>query len=176
MRGTSLMLLDGREYRIGLCEGVSPKKSLIKIGEPSHTSTRFFATRLFQMPADVVGIGGGKKTPRISRWSFSRCLRTWWEWAKKHHAFPGGAFSDARADVVGIGGAKKNTTHFQVELAPRGGVECVGGVAGFPPAAILQRLRQVMGLAARSGGFVRVSHRKIAGKNRRTLSHEEICL
>jgi hypothetical protein len=31
------------------------------------TSTRFFATRFFQMPEDVVGIGGGKKTPRISR-------------------------------------------------------------------------------------------------------------
>ena len=30
--------------------------------------------------------------------------------------------------------------------------------------------------AQASQSFVRVSHRKIAGKNRRTLSHEEICL
>jgi hypothetical protein len=41
-------------------------------------------TRFFQMPADVVGIGGGKK----------------------HHAFPDGAFSNARADVVGNRRAK----------------------------------------------------------------------
>src|ERR1700730_14484889 len=43
-----------------------------------------FATRFFQMPAGVVGIGGGKKlvgigggekTPRIFRWSFFRCPR-----------------------------------------------------------------------------------------------------
>jgi hypothetical protein len=27
-----------------VCEGVSPKKSLVKIGEPSRVSTRFFAT------------------------------------------------------------------------------------------------------------------------------------
>jgi hypothetical protein len=48
----------------------------------------FFATRLFQMPADVVGIGGGKKTPRIFRWSFFRCPRTWWGigGGKKHPA------------------------------------------------------------------------------------------
>jgi hypothetical protein len=67
------------------CEGVSPKKSLLKIGEPSHTrkltwwesegakntthfqteflTTRFFATRFFQMPADVVGNRRGKNTP-----------------------------------------------------------------------------------------------------------------
>jgi hypothetical protein len=106
------------------------KKSLVKIGEPSHTRrltwwesegakntthfqtefliTRFFATRFFQMPADLVGIGGGKK----------------------HHAFPDGAFSNARADVVG-NPRGENTPHS-------------------------------------------VSPKKIAGKNRRALSHEEI--
>jgi hypothetical protein len=52
------------------CEGVSPKKSLVKIGEPSHTSTRFFATRFFQMPAR----GRGGKS----------------EGAKKNHAMGSG--------------------------------------------------------------------------------------
>jgi hypothetical protein len=36
----------------GLLRGcLTEKKSLVKIGEPSHMSTRFFATRFFQMPA-----------------------------------------------------------------------------------------------------------------------------
>jgi hypothetical protein len=43
------------------------------------TSTRFFATRFYQMPADVVGLGKGKKP----------------------HAFSDGAFSNARADRGG---------------------------------------------------------------------------
>src|SRR6476646_10343111 len=78
-------LIDVRPVSGVFCEGVSPKKSLVKIGEPcrrvkigepcrrvkigepSHTSTRFFATRFFQMPAR----GRGGKS----------------EGAKKHHAF-----------------------------------------------------------------------------------------
>ena len=66
------------------CEGVSPKKkSQVKIGEPSHTSTRFFATRFFQMPARGRGgkSEGAKNTTHFqteahdfSRRDFSRCL------------------------------------------------------------------------------------------------------
>jgi hypothetical protein len=59
-----------------------PKKSLIKIGQPSHTSTRFFATRFFQMPAR----GRGGKS----------------EGGKKRHAFPRRSFFRMpSADVVG---------------------------------------------------------------------------
>jgi hypothetical protein len=62
-------------------------------------TTRFFATQFFQMPADVVGIGGGKK----------------------HHAFPDGAFSNARADVVGIGGGKTpRIVRYQAICPPSG--------------------------------------------------------
>jgi hypothetical protein len=73
----------GQQSIDDFCEGVSPKKSLIKIGEPSHTSTRFFATRFFQMPAR----GRGGKS----------------EGAKKHHAFSRRSFFRMpSADVVGI--------------------------------------------------------------------------
>jgi hypothetical protein len=55
----------------GLLRGcLTEKKSLVKIGEPSHMSTRFFATRFFQMPAR----GRGGKS----------------EGAKKHLPFPDG--------------------------------------------------------------------------------------
>src|SRR4029077_13961239 len=58
------------------------KKSLVKIGEPSRMSTRFFATRFFQMPARGRGgkSEGAKKTPRIfqTEFFFECLLRTWW--------------------------------------------------------------------------------------------------
>src|SRR6478736_8657414 len=72
---------------------LTEKKSLVKIGEPSHMSTRFFATRFFQMPARGRGgkSEGAKKTPRIFQTEFflGCLLRTWW----------------------GIGGAKKHPPH-----------------------------------------------------------------
>src|SRR6478736_7764818 len=72
---------------------LTEKKSLVKIGEPSHMSTRFFATRFFQMPARGRGgkSEGAKKTPRIfqTEFFFGCLLRTWW----------------------GIGGAKKHPPH-----------------------------------------------------------------
>jgi hypothetical protein len=45
-------LIDVRPVSGVLLRGcLTEKKSLVKIGEPSHMSTRFFATRFFQMPA-----------------------------------------------------------------------------------------------------------------------------
>jgi len=81
----------------GLLRGcLTEKKSLVKIGEPSHMSTRFFATRFFQMPARGRGgkSEGAKKHHASSRRSFfSDAFRGRGgnlEVTKKHHAFSGG--------------------------------------------------------------------------------------
>jgi hypothetical protein len=66
--------------------GIGRGQKTPRIFQTEFLTTRFFATRFFQMPADVVGIGGGKKhrgrllrgclTEKIAgknRWSFFRC-------------------------------------------------------------------------------------------------------